>query len=259
MLSVMLFFVRNNCTVMAVNIYSACFDMSKNLKIVVCGSEGRMGRAVRAEIDKTQGFEFAGGVESGDSPERFAELLRDASLVIDFSFKDASPVFAESCAAAGIPFLCGVTGLSEEQMNRLKEAGTRIPVLWSPNMSPAVNIMTAVSGYIARKLPGFDIHIHEIHHTAKKDAPSGTALNIARHIKHETGKEPAMTSARIGGVTGVHSICFGGQYETLEFVHRAGSRPLFAAGALMAAEWLAGCAPGFYNYSDFLNLKELEF
>lgn len=233
--------------------------MSENIKTAVCGSEGRMGRAVRAEIEKTSGFEFAGGVDAGDSPEKFADLLRSASLVIDFSFKDASPVFADACAVAGVPFLCGVTGLSPEQMDRLKAAGKKIPVLWSPNMSPAVNIMAAVSGYMARKLIGFDIHLHEMHHSAKKDAPSGTALNIARSIKQAAGKEPAVTSARIGGVAGVHSVCFGGPYETLELVHRAGSRSLFAAGALSAAKWLAGCKPGFYNYGDFLNLKELEF
>lgn len=231
--------------------------MDRNLRIAVCGMKGRMGRAVIAEIEKSDGLLFAGGADIGTSAESFAELLGNADAVIDFSAKDASPVYAEQCAKAGLPFLCGVTGLSPEQHNILKEAGNKIPVLWSPNMSLAVNLSMAVCAYMAKKLPGFDIHINEIHHTAKKDSPSGTALNYAAAIKKAADIMPSMTSIRIGGETGTHSVYFGGPYETLEITHRAGNRALFASGALFAVKWLAAQKPGFYKFADILNLSEL--
>ena len=231
--------------------------MDRNLRIAVCGMKGRMGRAVIAEIEKSDGLSFAGGTDIGTSAADFAALLDNADVVIDFSAKDASPVYAEQCSKAGLPFLCGVTGLSEQDLSVFRTAGSKIPVLWSPNMSIAVNLSMAVCAYIAKRLPGFDIHINEIHHTAKKDSPSGTALNYAAAIKKTTGIMPSMTSIRIGGETGTHSVYFGGSYETLEITHRAGNRALFASGAIFALKWLVAQKPGFYKFADILNLDEL--
>lgn len=225
----------------------------KILKIAVCGMKGRMGRAVIAEIQKAE-LSFAGGADIGTSPEYFAALLGDADAVIDFSCKDATAAYARQCAEAGVPFLSGVTGLSDSQHDELRETGKKIPVLWSPNMSVAVNLSMAVCAYLSKKLTDFDIHIHETHHSAKKDSPSGTAINYAKAINKACGKMPPMTSARIGGETGTHSVYFGGAYETLEITHRAGNRSLFAAGAVSAAKWLALQKPGFYCFNDFLGI-----
>ena len=233
--------------------------MDSELNVIICGINGRMGQAVRHELDNCHEFAFLGGVDAADSQACFEQMLKNASVVIDFSVKDASVQYAEACSKAGVPFLSGVTGLSGKQHEALKKISESIPVFWSPNMSPAVNLLSVISGYIAKKLPGFDVHIHEIHHKAKKDSPSGTALGIASSIERLSGRRPGISSARLGGITGIHEVVFGGPYETLEITHRAGARALFASGALTAAKWLVSKKAGYYTYADILDIKELGF
>jgi len=231
----------------------------KKIRITVCGAAGRMGGAVIAEIKKSAAAELAGAVDiSGDfsRPDNFPELLEKSDAAIDFSSPASAVAFARDCAAAGVPFVCGVTGFTGEQTESLKKSAVRVPVFWSPNMSPAVNLSIAMCAFAAGRLPGFDIHIHETHHKAKKDIPSGTALRCAAEIKEAAGIDVPITSARIGDIAGVHSITFAGPHESIELVHRAYSRAVFAEGALRACLWTVSQKAGFYTYGDLLGLKK---
>lgn len=235
--------------------------MKRPLKVLVCGASGRMGRAVRAEIEASSAFAYAGGVDSGpgpgvDAPAAFPRLLAGADLAVDFSAPASACAFAAACAAARKPFVTGTTGFSRAQLAALKAAGRRAPVFFSPNMSPAVNLTFALAALAAARLKNFDIHITEAHHTAKKDAPSGTALRYAERIAAARGgAQPPISSIRAGDIVGDHSVLYAGPHERVELKHTAHSRAVFAAGALKAAVWLAGKKPGFYDYSDLLELK----
>lgn len=237
--------------------------MKSALKILVCGAAGRMGRAVRAEIEASEAFAWAGGVDSRPGhglhgPAEFAGLLGGADAVVDFSSPAAACDFASACAKARAPFVTGTTGFSKEQLAALKAAGRRAPVFFSPNMSPAVNLTFALAALAAARLKNFDVHVHEAHHTAKKDAPSGTALRYAERIAAARGGAlPPITSVRAGDIVGDHSVLYAGPHERVEIKHMAHSRAVFAAGALRAAAWLSGRKPGFYDYLDLLDLKRL--
>lgn len=234
---------------------------SRPLKVLVCGAAGRMGRAVLAEIEASPAFARAGGVDArpgpnSEPPGAFTRLLALADAVVDFSSPAPSIAYARACAAARKPFVTGVTGYEPRQLAVLKAAARRTAVFHSPNMSPAVNLTFALAALAARRLKDFDIHVHEAHHSAKKDAPSGTALRYAERIAAARGgAAPPITSARAGDIVGDHTVLFAGPHERIEIAHRAHSRAVFAAGALKAAAWLAGKKPGFYDYSDLLSLK----
>jgi len=231
------------------------------LRVLICGASGRMGRAVRAELEAAPAFACAGGVDSRpgsgvDSPEAFARLLAAADAVVDFSSPAAACSYAAACARARKPFVTGTTGFSTKQLAALKTLARRIPVFVSPNMSPAVNLTFALAARAARSLKDFDIHVHEAHHKAKLDAPSGTALRYADHIAAARGgARPPVTSVRAGDIVGDHTVIYAGPHERVELTHRAHSRAVFAAGAIRAAAWAAGRKPGYYDYFDLLELK----
>jgi len=235
---------------------------TKALRVLVCGAAGRMGRAVRAEIGASGAFVLAGAVDAAagtgvEGPAAFDRLLGSCDVVVDFSSPAAACVFAAACAKARKPFVTGTTGFSEKQLAALKAAGRKTAVFFSPNMSPAVNLTFALAALAAKKLKGFDIHISEAHHTAKKDAPSGTALRYAAHIALARGGElPPISSVRAGDIVGDHTVLFAGPHERVELKHMAHSRAVFAAGALKAAAWTAGRKPGYYDYFDLLDLKK---
>lgn len=233
------------------------------LRVLVCGASGRMGRAVRRELEAAPAFAYAGGVDMRPSagvegPGRLPELLKGADAVIDFSAPAAACAAAAACARAGKPFITGTTGFSAARLAALKKVARRIPVFCSPNMSPAVNLTFALAAAAAARLKGFDIYINEVHHKAKKDSPSGTALRYAKFVAAASGGvQPPISSARAGDIVGEHTVIYAGPHERVELTHRAHSRAVFAAGALRAAAWTCGRKPGFYDYSDLLDLKGL--
>lgn len=235
---------------------------TRALRVLVCGAAGRMGRAVRSEAEACAAFSYAGGVDSRpgpgvEPPDAFTRLLDLADAVVDFSAPGPSVAYAQAAAKARKPFVTGVTGYSARQLAVLKAAGRRAPVFFSPNMSPAVNLTFALAALAAKRLAGFDIHITEAHHTAKKDAPSGTALRYAERIAAARGSAlPPVSSIRAGDIVGDHTVLYAGPHERVELRHMAHSRAVFAAGALKAAAWLAGKRPGFYDYFDLLDLKK---
>ena len=224
---------------------------NKPLRLIICGASGRMGARVRALALKDARFTLAGGVSLG---EDISPLLSRADVLVDFTTPEASVKFVEAAARAKKAIVIGTTGFSAEQLARIKARAREIPILVSPNFSPGVNLMFKLAARAARLLPGYDASISEIHHNQKKDAPSGTALRLARAVmdgRKSKAPVPAV-SQRLGDVVGEHTLTLAGPFERLEFTHRAHSRDVFAKGALEAALWLARRGPGLYDMGDLL-------
>jgi len=205
--------------------------------------------------------------------DTLAPLLATADAVIDFTGPAASVSHAAACAAHGTALVIGSTGFTSEQKAALAEAATRTALVVAPNMSVGVNLLFRLAAEAARVLgPGFDVEVVEAHHRHKKDAPSGTAVRLAEVLAEAMGVDPAtdvqhgregITGARPGGVIGMHAVRGGdvvgdhtvlllGDGERVELTHRATSRSNFAEGALRAARWLPGRAPGVYDMGDVL-------
>ena len=226
---------------------------------MVLGAAGRMGSAVREQLALAKDLCFFAGVDAKADrgirpPLEFPVLIRQADLAVDFSAPAASLEFARCCARARKPVVIGVTGFSAAQMKGLKAVAGKTAVFLSPNMSPAVNLTFAVAALMAKKLPEFGRHIIEVHHSAKKDAPSGTALRYAGSMEKACGSKTPISSVRAGDIVGDHTVLYAGPHERVELTHRAHSREVFAAGALRAARWLYTRKPGLYDYFDLLEL-----
>ncbi|NPA32979.1 MAG: 4-hydroxy-tetrahydrodipicolinate reductase [Aquificae bacterium] len=262
-------------------------------KVVVCGALGRMGRSIIRLALQDPELQVVGGVEHPDCipsldlgqalgeerlkgvplTSRLEEVLPLADVVIEFSGNPTAAVsHAKLTALEKKPIVIGTTGFTEEEVKEIKELSSIAPVLLSPNMSLGVNLLFKLTELAARVLSdkNFDPEIAEIHHRFKKDAPSGTALKLARIISDAMGKqklthcrqgeakrqedEVGVFALRGGDVVGDHTVFFLGFGERLELTHRATSRDTFAKGALEAAKWIKGKEPGFYTMFDVLGL-----
>jgi 4-hydroxy-tetrahydrodipicolinate reductase len=215
------------------------------------------------------------GVPLGDDLAAMLARVRPQVLV-DFTAFEASARAAEICAERGVAVVIGATGFTPEARARVKAASARVPVVLSPNMSVGVNVMFALVAQAAAALgAAYDVEIVEMHHGKKKDAPSGTAVRLAEVAAEALGRDPArdvvyarhgmigertpreigVMTLRGGDVVGEHTVFFAGQGERLEVTHRATSRDQFASGALRAARWVAGRAPGLHDMQDVLGLR----
>lgn len=254
-------------------------------RVVITGIAGRMGeelwRVACQEMRVCAGTVRQGGpaaalsaklaVPVEDSLE--AALAHDADVVLDFTLPEATIGHARACADAEVPLVIGTTGLGAEHQAALEEAARRIPVVYAPNTSVGIFLLTELVRQAAAMLgDAFDVEIVEAHHRAKKDAPSGTAWQLARAAaevlgrdleidgcfgrKGETGPRPireiGVHTIRGGDVVGEHTVYFLGSGERLELTHRASSRETFARGAVRAARWVVGKAPGLYGMKDVL-------
>ncbi len=198
-----------------------------------------------------------------------------ADVVIDFSGPAGALAIAKVCCEKQVPLVVATTGLSAEQLAEIKAAAAKIPLLWSPSMSMAVNLAMKLSGVAAAALKdhitGADVEIIERHHRFKEDAPSGTALKFGEIIAGIMGQEHAQHgregrpgarphgeigyhAIRSGDNPGEHTIIFGLLGETLEISVRATNRDCYAHGALAAAKFLAGKPIGLYGINDVLGL-----
>ncbi|MEX0645864.1 MAG: 4-hydroxy-tetrahydrodipicolinate reductase [Parvularculaceae bacterium] len=263
--------------------------------ILVAGAGGRMGRAVTAEILKTPGVTLAGGFERPDSAFIGADLgnlagldalglrvetspaqgLKHASALIDFTTPEASLANARAAAGAGVAHILGTTGLAREQEAEIAALAKKIPIVKSGNMSLGVNLLAALVEEAARRLSDdYDIEIIEAHHREKVDAPSGTALMLARAAAAGRGVDLEAKAVRArdgeigsrragdigfavirgGGIVGAHEVLFAGSQEVITLAHSALDRGLFAKGAVAAARWAAGKPPGLYSMRDVLGL-----
>jgi 4-hydroxy-tetrahydrodipicolinate reductase len=238
--------------------------MSKPAVVALFGAGGRTGREVLKQtwrfdtLDVKYGYDIAG---AGETVEKVKlqkppnALPEGVQLVIDFSAADAVLAHLDLALSARAAYICAVTSLSEEILNELRASANEIPVLQSANFSAGMNVMFKLAVNAAHALPGYERHIFETHHAAKKDAPSGSALHLAGAIREAGEGDTEITAVRMGDVTGEHRILFGGPGERLEIIHHADSRAVFAVGALRAAEWLIEHrSAGFYRMSDVLGL-----
>mgnify|MGYP003583080046 FL=1 len=204
-------------------------------------------------------------------------LAARPDVAVDFSFHAATAVAAPRVAAAGIPWVVGTTGLDEAEKAAVVRAAEKIPVVLAANMSIGVNLLFALVEQAARALKGrgYDCEIVERHHRRKKDAPSGTALFLGEAAAKGYGwnlkdvavdgrsglpgerpeKEIGFHAVRGGDIVGDHVVLFAADGECIELSHRATSRDTLAIGALRAAAWLPGRAPGLYGMGDVLGLN----
>jgi 4-hydroxy-tetrahydrodipicolinate reductase len=262
------------------------------IKVAIHGAAGRMGQRLVALGIADPDLEIAAALEAPLHPRigqdagtiagvgeigvpLAAALSKPVDVVIDFSVPAGSLAITATCMEQKIPLVVATTGLSDQQQEMLRQAAERIPLLWSPNMSLAVNLtmkLAEVAGQALANHPsGADVEIIERHHRFKEDAPSGTALKFGRIItdvmgqtshRHgregQTGKRPhgeiGYHAIRVGDNPGEHTIIFGLLGETIELTVRATSRDCYAHGALTAAKFLAGKPPGIYSMSDVLKL-----
>jgi 4-hydroxy-tetrahydrodipicolinate reductase len=260
------------------------------IKLAINGALGRMGRAVGILALESGKFQVVAAIESPKSPslgQDYGAILgrgasgvtvgealeRKADVLVDFSTPAASMLRLAECVKLKTAAVVCTTGLGDGEQARLKDAAKRIAVLQASNTSVGVAALLRAVPDLARLLgPAYDIEIVETHHRGKKDAPSGTAVSLAQALAEATGrswpgdfkfgrqgnvgargsKEIGVHAVRGGGVIGEHTILFASDDDTITVTHRAGSRDLFARGALRAAEFLAASKPGLYGMKDVL-------
>ncbi|MEA2748841.1 MAG: 4-hydroxy-tetrahydrodipicolinate reductase [Myxococcales bacterium] len=259
---------------------------ASGVRLAVLGANGRMGRAV-VRLARDAGMQVVCAIGVGDEGRDAGELAgigaigtkletdtsslasSGAQVLVDFSAPAALANVSTACAAAGIAIVSGTTGLDASASAALDVAAKKCAVLWEPNMSVGVHVLASlVEKAMAALGPSFDVEVVEVHHRAKVDAPSGTAIRLGdvvkrardgRYVHGREGRpgprkadEVGMHAVRGGDVIGDHTVFFFGDGERVELTHRATSRDLFAHGAVRAAAWIAGRPAGRYRLSDLL-------
>ena len=227
--------------------------MTRRLAIV---GMGKMGRAI-ADLAPSHGFEVAARLDHAEMQSGLTkDMLGGADVAVEFTVPDATPANVRALIAAGCPVVVGTTGwyadLDDVQRDVNRSNGA---LLAAPNFSLGVNIFEQVLARAAQLFaaaPGFDAHMIETHHSAKKDAPSGTALTLAKAAAAAGGREIPITSVRVGSVPGIHEVIFDAQFEQVRLQHVARDRRVFADGALVAAAWLIG-RRGVFTMKDVLD------
>jgi 4-hydroxy-tetrahydrodipicolinate reductase len=243
----------------------------KPVRVLLVGAKGRMGQAIASAAEAAE-IVIVAGLDQGDD---LTKEIGACDVLVDFSHSSATDAICRACLGAGKPFVIGTTGHSIEERALLEKASRSLPVVFSPNFSIGVNALFWLTRKAAEMLgQDFDLEIVEKHHRLKKDAPSGTAKKLAeilcevrkldytKNVAHgregligeRPGAEIGVHSIRGGDVVGDHTVTFAGRGERLELTHKASSRETFATGALRAARWIVGRAPGLYSMKDVLGL-----
>ena len=223
------------------------------MKIALIGY-GAMGQLV-GELATARGHQIAIKIDLPDaarSAQELAEVLRGCDAAIDFSIAEAVPKSAEACARAGVALVVGTTGWHAqlETVRRLVEESDGA-LIYGANFSIGVQIFYRIAGRAAelfRSIDSYDPFIEEAHHMRKRDAPSGTALHLEKIATQHLGRDVPVSSTRAGYIPGTHRLGFDSAADQIRITHEARSREGFAAGALMAAEWIVG-RKGFYEFS----------
>lgn len=236
----------------------------ENIRIAILGG-GAMGKVLSQMTEEKEGYELVGVVEplSGGT----LEALDKPDVVIDFSHPANLDMLCGYCAANGVPAVIATTGLEAEHLAKIDELAKKVPTVFSANYSLGVNVMKRVIAEITPILEdAFDIEIVEMHHNKKLDAPSGTAKMLlaaadgegkydhvyGREGMRKRGHEIAVHTLRGGTVAGEHTVIYAGEDEIIEVKHRAGSKKIFAAGALKAAAFAKDAKVGYYTMEDIL-------
>ncbi len=267
------------------------------IKAIVAGAGGRMGGRIIAMVSEADGITLGGAFEHPDSPavgkdatalaglpesgitiaDNLDEVIDQGDVLIDFTFHEATVKHAKTASQAKKPMVIGTTGFSKSELEKIAELAKEFPVVLAPNMSVGVNLLYKLVETAAKVLgDDYDIEIVEAHHRMKKDAPSGTALQLGRvaaaalgrdfdtvavyerygNIGERSKEEIGIQTVRAGDIVGEHTVLFGGIGERIELVHKASSRDTFAKGAVRAAKWIVNQPPGLYDMQDVLGLKD---
>jgi 4-hydroxy-tetrahydrodipicolinate reductase len=263
------------------------------LKLCVAGAAGRMGNAIIREA-VAKGHQIVGAVEASSSPfigkslmeigicdsethivssDRLSEAARDADVYVTFTAPQAEVVNVPLVASLGKRIVLGTTGFTEEQTRQVRQAVEgKVPAVFSPNYSVGINILFKLAQALKAFPQEYNFSISEIHHTGKKDAPSGTAKKLGEIVADTRGytrtiygregislrqpEELEIAALRAGGVPGIHDLIVAGPYEMLRIEHTAFSRNVFAQGAVYAAEWLSHqTQPRIFSMEDVLGLS----
>jgi 4-hydroxy-tetrahydrodipicolinate reductase len=224
------------------------------MKIALIGY-GAMGRLV-GELAAARGHEVALKLDLPDadrSAHQLTDLLRGCDAAIDFSIAEAVPKNVEACARAGVALVLGTTGW-HAQLDKVRHIieESNGAMIYGANFSIGVQIFYRIAARAAelfRSVDSYDPFIEEAHHKRKRDAPSGTALQLEKIAEHGLGREVPVASTRAGYIPGTHQLGFDSAADQIRITHEARSREGFAAGALMAAEWIIG-RNGFYEFAE---------
>ena len=227
------------------------------MKLALIGY-GAMGKLIR-QLAEHRGHEIAAVVDSADDraiTRALAEKVGQADVAIDFSTADVVRRNIEVCLLTRIPLVEGTTGWNS-QLDSVGELVRREggALIYGANFSIGVNLFYRVADYAAElfaKFPEYETFIEEQHHSRKKDAPSGTALKLKEIISRHIEKDFSVSATRAGNIPGTHRVGFDGPADQILLEHTARSREGFAAGALMAAEWIVG-KKGFYEFADVID------
>ncbi len=264
----------------------------ERLRLVINGAAGRMGKRLVALGSEDPQLQIVAALEFEQHPalgqdagvaagfgEIGVPLAADwtaaADAAIDFSVPEGTERILTHCQQRGVPLVLATTGHADAQKERILQAAQRIPLVWAPSMSLAVNLTMKLTEIAARTLRdhsgGVDVEIIERHHRFKEDSPSGTALRFGEIVASQMGQtthvhgregrpgqrtrqEIGYHAVRVGDNPGEHTIIFGMLGETLELTVRASNRDCYALGALAAAKFVAGKPPGLYTMNDVLGL-----
>lgn len=219
---------------------------------------GRMGRALDA-LAPERGCEIVARLDAAEMTRGITMAdLHGARVAIEFTTPEAAVTNAVTLLGLGCPVVIGTTGWNAAlPALTAAVASSGCAALWSPNFSLGVQLFLAIAEDAARRardVLGFDVHVVETHHTAKKDAPSGTGIAIADRLEAGLGRRVPITSVRVGSVPGTHDVLLDAAFEQITLRHEARDRRVFADGALAAARWLAASRPpALYTMRDVLS------
>jgi 4-hydroxy-tetrahydrodipicolinate reductase len=248
------------------------------IKVILSGANGKMGQVISRLALENENVKIVAGKDINTEQKSDYPVFDNwndvptADVIIDFSHPSGLESLLEYVKKTNTPAVVATTGLSEKQLNDLREVSKNSAVFFSANMSLGVNLLIDLVTKATKVLEkNFDIEIIEKHHNQKIDSPSGTALAIANAIadtmekpcefvydRHSVRKKRSKTeigisSLRGGTIVGDHEVIFAGNDEVIEIKHHAASKEVFAVGSIRAAEFLAGKPAGFYNMTDLVN------
>ena len=248
------------------------------MNIIISGINGHMGNEVaKLALAGMRGSVLCGGIDAngprdnfGTAVKTFADADFTDGVIIDFSHHSCTKELLAYAKKHNMPLVLATTGQTDEELTAINEASKDIPLFFAANYSVGVTLQIELAKKLAANMPDAEIEIIETHHNRKLDSPSGTALAIAKAIKEvrpeaefnmgrsgqakRTPNEIGISSVRMGNIVGIHEVLIGTQNELITLKHEAFSRSVFAEGAIAAAAFLEGKAPGLYNMKSMIEV-----
>ena len=260
----------------------------KKIKLAVVGCAGRMGKQLIKEMQNFKNIDLIAAIEQKDSPNINKNIkkikitsdkeiaFRKADTIIDFSLPESTIETVKYATKLKKKLVIGTTGLSANQVSKIKSASKKTAIVFAPNMSIGINLLMRLVDKASNILfsNNTSVEILDIHHKNKKDAPSGTALALGAalakgknfNLKSKSTMKPNKTRKkqlgkinfyckRQGNIVGDHSVVFTNNGEEIELKHRGFNRSIYAIGAIKAVIWLSKQKKGFFNMSDVLGIN----